>query len=153
MRGPYFLLGPSLLAGSWPGLYHSRAARSHPVPLALAAGVPLRRLALLIGIDDRRHQRMTHHVALVEAHHAYARDALQRIERIAQPAPGARSTWLRSPVTTMRVPSPIRVRNIFICTGVVFCASSRMTKECASVRPRMKASGATSISPLASRLI
>ena len=30
------------------------------------------------------------------------------------------------PVTTMRVPSPIRVSHIFICTGVVFCASSRM---------------------------
>src|SRR6185437_16961731 len=89
MRGPYFLLGPSLLAGSWPGLYHPRAARSHPVPLALAAGVPLRRLALLIGIDDRRHQRMTHHVALVEPHHAYARDTLQGIERMAQPAAGA----------------------------------------------------------------
>ena len=45
----------------------------------------------------------------------------------------------------MRLFSPSRVRNIFICGGVVFCASSRMTKAEASVRPRMKASGAISI--------
>ena len=41
----------------------------------------------------------------------------------------------------------MRVRNIFICSGVVFCASSRMMKLSLSVRPRMKASGATSIVP------
>jgi hypothetical protein len=41
----------------------------------------------------------------------------------------------------------MRVRNIFIWAGVVFCASSRMRRQCASVRPRMKASGAISISP------
>ena len=41
----------------------------------------------------------------------------------------------------------MRVRNIFICSGVVFWASSRMMKELLSVRPRMKASGATSIVP------
>ncbi len=38
----------------------------------------------------------------------------------------------------------MRVRNIFICSGVVFCASSRMMKLLFSVRPRMNASGATS---------
>ena len=42
-------------------------------------------------------------------------------------------------------PKPIRVRNIFICSRVVFCASSRITKASFSVRPRMNASGATSI--------
>ena len=52
-----------------------------------------------------------------------------------------------SPVTTIREPKPSRVRNIFICSGVVFCASSRMTNESLSVRPRMKASGATSMTP------
>ncbi len=39
----------------------------------------------------------------------------------------------------------MRVRNIFICSGVVFCASSRMMKDSLSERPRMKASGATSM--------
>jgi hypothetical protein len=61
--------------------------------------------------------------------------------------PGGRSIWLGSPVTIIFEFSPRRVRNIFICIDVVFCASSRMTMASASVRPRMKASGATSISP------
>jgi hypothetical protein len=42
-------------------------------------------------------------------------------------------------------PNPSRVRNICICSGVVFCASSRITNESLKVRPRMNASGATSI--------
>ena len=66
-------------------------------------------------------------------------------------APSGRSICDRSPVTAIREFSPKRVKNIFICVGVVFCASSKMTKALAKVRPRMKASGATSISPLARR--
>ena len=54
---------------------------------------------------------------------------------------------MTSPVTTILDPKPSRVRNIFICSGVVFCASSRMMNESLSVRPRMNASGATSIVP------
>ena len=53
--------------------------------------------------------------------------------------------WLRSPVITIRDPSPKRVRNIFICIDVAFCASSKTTKAFASVRPRIKASGAISM--------
>ena len=41
----------------------------------------------------------------------------------------------------------MRVRNIFICSRVVFCASSRITKAWLSVRPRMKARGAISSCP------
>ncbi len=52
-----------------------------------------------------------------------------------------------SPVTTIFEPKPSRVRNICICSGDVFCASSRTMNESFSVRPRMKASGATSIVP------
>ena len=55
-----------------------------------------------------------------------------------------------SPVTTAFDPNPRRVRNIFICSDVVFCASSRMTKASLSVRPRMNAIGATSIVPRSS---
>ena len=58
--------------------------------------------------------------------------------------PSGTSTWVVSPVTTTFEPKPMRVRNIFICSGVVFCASSRMMKLLFSVRPRMNASGATS---------
>ena len=42
-----------------------------------------------------------------------------------------------SPVMTALEPKPMRVRNIFICSGVVFWASSRMMKALDSVRPRM----------------
>ena len=60
------------------------------------------------------------------------------------PAPTAPAP-LVSPVTTAREPNPMRVRNILICSTVVFCASSRMMNASLSVRPRMKASGATSM--------
>src|SRR3954467_11846137 len=56
-----------------------------------------------------------------------------------------RSIWVMSPVTTTLEPKPRRVRNICICSGDVFCASSRMMKLSFSVRPRMKGSGGTSI--------
>ena len=65
--------------------------------------------------------------------------------------PPGTSTWVVSPVTTTFEPKPMRVRNIFICSGVVFCASSRMMKLVFSVRPRMNASGATSTVPRSSR--
>ncbi len=58
-----------------------------------------------------------------------------------------RSICVTSPVTTTFEPKPSRVRNICICSGLVFCASSRMMNESFSVRPRMNASGATSIVP------
>ena len=60
------------------------------------------------------------------------------------------STWVESPVITALEPKPMRVRNIFICSGVVFWASSRMMKLSLSVRPRMNASGATSTVPFSS---
>ena len=44
--------------------------------------------------------------------------------------PVGRSTWVMSAVTTTLDPNPMRVRNIFICSGVVFWASSRMMKLC-----------------------
>ncbi len=64
-----------------------------------------------------------------------------------RPRPSGRSIWVTSPVTTILDPKPSRVRNIFICSGVVFCASSRMMNESLRVRPRMNASGATSMVP------
>ena len=63
-----------------------------------------------------------------------------------------RSICVTSPVTTILEPNPRRVRNIFICSGEVFWASSRMMNESLSVRPRMNASGATSISPFSMRV-
>ena len=51
--------------------------------------------------------------------------------------PDGRSICVTSPVMTALESKPRRVRNIFICSVVVFCASSRMTNESFSVRPRM----------------
>ncbi len=64
--------------------------------------------------------------------------------------PVGRSICVTSPVTTALDPKPSRVRNIFICSAVVFCASSRITNESLSVRPRMNASGAISTVPRSS---
>ena len=58
-----------------------------------------------------------------------------------------RSTWVTSPVTTILELNPRRVSTIFICSGVVFWASSTMMKASLRVLPRMNASGATSITP------
>ncbi len=68
-----------------------------------------------------------------------------------EPRPVGRSTWVTSPVTTALEPYPSRVRNIFICSAVVFWASSRMMNESLRVRPRMNASGATSTVPRSMR--
>src|SRR5437870_10728875 len=43
--------------------------------------------------------------------------------------PIGRSIWVMSPVITALLRYPIRVRNIFICSVVVFCASSRRSEE------------------------
>ena len=48
-----------------------------------------------------------------------------------------RSIWVTSPVMTILEPKPRRVRNIFICSRVVFWASSRMMKLSSRVRPRI----------------
>ena len=48
-----------------------------------------------------------------------------------------RSIWVISPVMTIFDPKPRRVRNIFICSREVFCASSKMIKESSRVRPRI----------------
>ena len=59
-----------------------------------------------------------------------------------------RSLWLRSPVMIILLSIPMRVRNIFICSGVLFCISSAMMKALSKVRPRMNPSGDISIFPL-----
>ena len=105
---------------------------------------------LAVGLDDPLHELVADDVLVAEADE---RDPVDR--RRGCPAPGSgptrwsrgRSTCVMSPVTTTFEPKPRRVRNICICSGEVFCASSRMMKLSFSVRPRMNASGATSIVP------
>ena len=56
---------------------------------------------------------------------------------LATPGPLSFRSREASPVMTAVEPKPIRVRNIFICSGVVFWLSSKMMYELLSVRPRM----------------
>ena len=86
---------------------------------------------LVVGLDDALDELVAHDVGAAEAHEL---DALDRVEDLADAISPerwsrGRSTWVMSPVTIIRDPKPRRVRNIFICSGVVFCASSRITKE------------------------
>ena len=92
---------------------------------------------------------MTNDVGGGEPHDGDALDALEPADRIGEPRLDriGQVDLVGSPQITIRLRIPKRVRNIFICSGVVFCASSRMMKASLSVRPRMKASGAISISP------
>ena len=113
-----------------------------------AASSPQRALVRLVGLDDPRHQRVADHVLggeVVEADALARPSGCRSASARPEATPRGRSIWVRSPVTTMRLPSPRRVRNIFICIVVAFCASSSTTKAFDSVRPRMKASGAISI--------
>ena len=82
-KGPCCLC---LAIGSIPGRLPGRLPRAARGLRADAPRAAARRprLALLVGIDDARHQRVTHHVALVEPHDADARHALQRVQRVAQ---------------------------------------------------------------------
>ena len=79
------------------------------------------------------------------------RQALDAVEHVAaresspDRLPRGRSICVMSPVITAVEPKPMRVRNIFICSIVVFWLSSRMMNALFNVRPRMYASGATSM--------
>ena len=103
----------------------------------------------LVGLDDLLNQLVADDVAIVEVDERDALDRADHLHRLDQAGvrPVGRSIWVMSPVITAFEPKPRRVRNIFICSDVVFCASSRMTNESLSVRPRMNAIGAISIVP------
>jgi hypothetical protein len=109
---------------------------------------------LFVRRDDVLHDAVAHHVAAADrwtkARPSMPVEGALEADRGPLRPPGT-STWVVSPVTTALEPKPMRVRNIFICSGVVFWASSRMMKLSLSVRPRMNASGATSTVPRSSR--
>jgi len=93
------------------------------------AGLPaIPALGLAVGGDDSLNQLVADHVLAAEANEVDVLDTGEDVPDLDQAGAS-------------------RVRNIFICSGLVFWASSRITKEELSERPRMKASGATSIVP------
>lgn len=91
-----------------------------------------------IGVDDAADEGMAYHVRGAQMHERNVVDAAEHAFDCGQSRRGAaKSTWVMSPVTTIFVLNPNRVKNIFICCAVVFCASSRITYASLSVRPRM----------------
>lgn len=98
-------------------------------------------LCRLVGTDDVLHQLVAHHIPVGEFADGDVVHLPQDTEAMTRPlfCLSGRSIWVVSPVMTIRLPSPRRVRNIFICSPVVFCASSRMIKALSRVRPRIYA--------------
>ena len=100
-------------------------------------------LLIFVGLDDVLNQPVADHIFLGKEDEPDALDILKNRFGFDQ-AGGlfrGRSIWVMSPVITAFELKPMRVRNIFICSEVVFWASSRMTNASFSVRPRMKARG------------
>ena len=123
------------------------------VPGALVGAVLRTVLAvvLLVRVDDTADQPVPYDILGRQPGEVDVVEAFQDVLHLAQAdfVPSGRSTWVTSPVITIFDSKPRRVRNIFICSGLVFWASSRMMKASLSVRPRMYASGATSMVPAA----
>ena len=93
----------------------------------------------LVGFDDLLHQTVAHHIFFSEVALRDAVHALENLKCIHKAAAGAVGQVDLSDVAGNDYfrADAMRVRNIFICSGVVFCASSRMMKESSSVRPRI----------------
>ena len=74
----------------------------------------------LVGVDDVLHDAVAHDVARsvrrTKRQPVDAGEDLLEAEEPGAPAAGT-STWVTSPVTTAWEPKPMRVRNIFICSG------------------------------------
>ena len=93
----------------------------------------------LVGFDDTLHQRVADHILGLEMGEADAGDVLQDLDHVLEAGAGAAGQ-----VDLGDVAGDHRggaeadpVRNIFICSTVVFWLSSRMMKLLFSVRPRM----------------
>jgi hypothetical protein len=80
---------------------------------------------------------VAHDVLAPEVHEVDPVDVVEDVRTTIRPDcwSRGRSICVTSPVMTIFELNPRRVRNIFICSGEVFCASSRITNESLSVRP------------------
>lgn len=92
-----------------------------------------------VGFDYILNELMSDHITLVEPDYLNIVDILENLYGVDKTAalPSGRSIWVISPVTTIFELKPRRVKNIFICSTEVFCASSRIMKLSSSVRPRI----------------
>ncbi len=94
----------------------------------------------LVGVDDTADQLVADHVRRWSAGRSERRRGRRGCPGPAADrscVPPGRSIWVTSPVTTIFESKPSRVRNIFICSAEVFCASSRMMNASLRVLPRM----------------
>ena len=71
---------------------------------------------------------------------------------VRRPEVSRRSVCDTSPLMITWQSSPMRVRNILISEVVVFCASSRITRQFLKVRPRITSKGTISMSPVLSAI-
>mgnify|MGYP006962769293 CR=1 FL=1 len=92
----------------------------------------------IIGLNDTAHQGMANHIGTLQVRKRHIVDATQNPFDIGKTAAATHQVTLAqvAVITNLEL-KPRRVRNIFICSGVVFCASSSTTKASLSVRPRM----------------
>ena len=94
---------------------------------------------LFIRFYDLLHQAVAHDVLLCQANLRDALDVPQDMQGINEAAVHLiRQVDLGHVAGDHNLAADaMRVRNIFICSGVVFWASSRMMKASSSVRPRI----------------
>ena len=105
---------------------------------ARCAQLRARRLRVLgVGVHDPLHELVAHDVFAGEVHEVDVGHVVEDVAHHHETGAlvAGRSIWVMSPVTTIFELKPSRVRNIFICSGVVFCASSRMMNESFSFGP------------------
>ena len=98
-------------------------------------------LVIVVGPDNPLHEVVAHDVAFVKMDRTPdLQPVLKTSTASTNPLRRAfgKSIWVMSPVMTAFELNPRRVTNIFICSEVVFCASSRMTNESFRVRPAHK---------------
>ncbi len=96
-----------------------------------------------VGVDDTLHQVVSHHVLPGkpdDLHPFHTSEHINRHQKAGAPS-GGRSIWEGSPLTTHRAFRPMRVRNIFICSGVVFCASIKDDKGVVQGAPAHEGEG------------
>ena len=104
-------------------------ARAGSRPLPRVRFAEINRTSSLVGGNDLADERMAHDVGLVQRTMPTSADAAEQRVRVDQSAatPRGKSICVTSPLTIIFEPLPSRVRNIFSCSRVAFCASSRMT--------------------------
>ena len=93
-----------------------------------------------VGVDDLGNQPVPDHVGAGESSAKWMSSMPSRMSIDGAPRDRRRRAGRPGDVTgddDLRNRNPSRVRNIFICSAVVFCASSGMMNASFNVRPRM----------------